>query len=123
MNSFNHYAFGSVVAWVYRSVAAIDAGAPGFKKIVIRPRQDPSMKSVRGEYDSVYGKIISAWHAGPDGFALQAVIPPNTTAEIYLPLKTGARISEGGRAVESRPGPEGTAIVAVGSGSYEFKVQ
>jgi len=24
MNSYNHYAFGSVVAWVYRSVAGID---------------------------------------------------------------------------------------------------
>src|SRR5207253_2567508 len=39
MNSYNHYAFGSVVAWVYRYVAGIDAApdAPGFREIVIHP--------------------------------------------------------------------------------------
>ena len=39
MNSFNHYSFGSVVAWVYRSVAGIDTApdGAGFQHIVIHP--------------------------------------------------------------------------------------
>src|SRR5580658_826775 len=35
MNSYNHYAFGSVIAWVYRYVVGIDMAAPGFHDIVI----------------------------------------------------------------------------------------
>ena len=39
MNSFNHYAFGSVMAWVYRSVAGIDTApdGAGFQHVVIAP--------------------------------------------------------------------------------------
>ena len=37
MNSFNHYSLGSVGEWLYRYVAGIDFGAPGYGRIVIRP--------------------------------------------------------------------------------------
>src|SRR5262249_51369057 len=37
MNSFNHYAFGSVGEWLYRSAAGIDTDGPGFRRIIIRP--------------------------------------------------------------------------------------
>jgi alpha-L-rhamnosidase len=35
MNSYNHYAFGSVMAWVYRRAAGIDTDAtgPGFHRL------------------------------------------------------------------------------------------
>jgi len=50
MNSYNHYAFGSVVAWVYRSVAGIDTdtAAPGYREVVIRPRLDARITHARG---------------------------------------------------------------------------
>ena len=118
MNSFNHYAFGSVVAWVYRSVAAIDAGAPGFKQIVIRPRPDERMKSAKAEYDSIYGRIVSDWAITPDGYLHRIVIPPNTSATVYLPA---GKITEGGKAVESQTAPDGMAMVTIGSGTYEFR--
>src|SRR5690606_32130348 len=40
MNSFNHYAFGSVGEWLYRYVDGIDVdpGAPGHKRSLVRPR-------------------------------------------------------------------------------------
>ena len=42
MNSYNHYAFGSVIAWVYRYAAGIDTtpDSPGFKEIVVHPHLD-----------------------------------------------------------------------------------
>ena len=121
MNSFNHYAFGSVVAWVYRSVAGIDSGAPGFKEIVIRPRHDVHMNAARGEYDSVYGTIVSDWSVTAYGFVHKVVIPPNTKATVYLPA--ASQITEGGKPVEVKPGPDKTVIVSIGSGSYEFRGQ
>jgi alpha-L-rhamnosidase len=125
MNSFNHYAFGSVVAWVYRYVAGIDtdSDAPGFRAIVIRPRTGGPITRARGEYDSVYGKIASDWNSAADGaFTLRLTIPANTRANVYLPARPGSRVTEGAQPVETRDGPEGTRIAEVGSGSYEFRV-
>ena len=122
MNSFNHYAFGSVVAWIYRYVAGIDTetAAPGFRQIVIHPRTGGPITHARGEYDSVYGKIVSDWATGADGaVSLKVTVPANTHATVYVPAKSG-RVMEGGRTIESKPGPDGTRIVTVGAGSYVF---
>jgi alpha-L-rhamnosidase len=125
MNSYNHYAFGSVMAWVYRYAAGIDTSlqAPGFKQIVIRPHVDSRLTSAREEYDSIYGKIISDWQGAPAGpFSLKVTIPANTTATVFLPAITGAHVSESGSPVEAQA-QEGSYAVHVGSGSYSFEVK
>jgi alpha-L-rhamnosidase len=125
MNSYNHYAFGSVMAWVYRYVAGIDTrpAAPGFKEIIIHPHLDSRMSSASAEYDSVYGKIVSQWSGSPTGpFTLQITIPANTSAEVFLPAIPGAKVTEGGHPIETRP--EGDSnVVRVGSGTYNFEVK
>jgi alpha-L-rhamnosidase len=125
MNSYNHYAFGSVIAWVYRYAAGIDTtpDSPGFKEIVIHPHLDSRMTSARAEYDSIYGKIVSDWKgtsAGP--FSLQVTIPANTSAKVFLPVVAGAHITEGGNPVEAKK-DHGSYLVGVGSGSYTFEVK
>jgi alpha-L-rhamnosidase len=125
MNSYNHYAFGSVIAWVYRYAAGIDTttAAPGFKEIVVHPHLDPRMTSARAEYDSVYGKIISDWKgtsAGP--FILKVTIPANTSAEVFLPEITGAHLMQDGKALDTQA-ENGSYAVRVGSGSYTFDVK
>ncbi len=125
MNSYNHYAFGSVIAWVYRYAAGIDTtpDSPGFKEIVIHPHLDSRMPSARAEYDSVYGKIVSDWKGTPAGpFSLRVTIPANTRARIFLPAIPGARITEGGKAIEAQS-EGGSNVVRVGSGSYTFEVK
>ena len=125
MNSYNHYAFGSVVAWVYRSVAGIDttSAAPGYREIVIHPHLDSRITRARGEYQSLYGKIVSDWNvtsAGP--FVLNVTIPANTTAKVYLPTLPSAHVTQDGRAVAAKR--EGDALlVDVGSGSHTFEVK
>ncbi len=123
MNSFNHFAFGSVVGWIYRYVAGIDAAAPGYREIIIRPRPDPRVTRARGEFESMYGRIVSDWTgtaAGP--FTLSVTIPPNTRATVYLPAVPGGAVTEGGRPVEFRTVPD-AYVVEIGSGSYEFLVK
>ena len=125
MNSYNHYAFGSVVAWVYRYVAGIDTTpeAPGFKDIVIHPHPDARMPSARAEYESIYGRISSEWSAAANGpFTLRLTIPPNTNATVLLPLLPGKRVTESGNPVEGRA--QGASyVVRVGSGVYNFEVK
>jgi alpha-L-rhamnosidase len=124
MNSYNHYAFGSVVAWVYRYLAGIDTSldAPGFKKIIVRPHLDVRVTSSKGVYNSIYGKISTEWSASPDGhFHLGITIPANTTADVYLPAKSGASAFEDGKQL-SDEARDGSFLVHVGSGTYDFKV-
>ncbi|HXN52522.1 MAG TPA: glycoside hydrolase family 78 protein [Candidatus Acidoferrum sp.] len=125
MNSYNHYAFGTVIAWVYRYMAGIDTSlsSPGFKKIVIRPHLDRRIAFARGEYDSIYGKIVTDWKATAGGpFRLSVTIPANTTAEVFLPAAARAQVTERGKMVETRREGE-SLVVSVGSGSYDFEVQ
>lgn len=55
-------------------------------------------------------------------------IPVNTTAEIWVPLKYGEQITEGGKAVSAMGGTvilkkeNGYSLYEVGSGSYSFSV-
>ncbi|MGA2182339.1 MAG: glycoside hydrolase family 78 protein [Bryobacteraceae bacterium] len=124
MNSFNHYAFGSVVAWVYRYAAGIDTRpeAPGFHEIVIQPRPDQRMTHARAEYDSVYGRIVSDWTAKPgEPLSLRVTIPANTTARVVLPAGPDARVTEGGRPARGQREADGY-VVRIGSGSYTFSV-
>jgi alpha-L-rhamnosidase len=124
MNSFNHYAFGSVVAWVYRYAAGIDTTpeTPGFREIVIRPRPDQRMTHARAEYDSVYGRMVSDWTARPgEPLSLRVTIPANTTARVVLPAAADARVTEGGRPARGRREADGY-VVRIGSGTYDFSV-
>nr|UXE44341.1 alpha-L-rhamnosidase [uncultured bacterium] len=85
MNSYNHYAFGSVMAWVFRRVAGIDkdsAGA-GFHHLVIAPHFDPALPKVHAEYNSDYGTVTTDWNQVQHTFTVTT--PPNTTASITLP--------------------------------------
>jgi alpha-L-rhamnosidase len=125
MNSYNHYAFGSVMAWVYRYAAGIDTtlDAPGFKQIVIHPHLDAKMPSMHGEYDSVYGKIVSDWKNEPgQPFHLEVTIPANTTAKVVLSTAEGQTVSLDGNAVRTRF-EDGWQVVELGSGSYSFVVK
>jgi alpha-L-rhamnosidase len=124
MNSYNHYAFGSVIAWVYRYAAGIDTlpNSPGFEEIVIHPHLDARMTSARAEYDSVHGKIISDWKGTPEGpFSLKVTIPANTSAKVVLPAIAGAHLTEGGNPVETQQ-ESGSYVIRIGSGSYNFEV-
>jgi alpha-L-rhamnosidase len=125
MNSYNHYAFGSVIAWVYRYVAGIDTtpDAPGFHHIVIHPRPDANMSHASGEYKSVYGKISTDWSNNSGAsFSLKVAVPANTSATIYLPASPGANLTESGNPVDAQP-ENGSFVVQIGSGTYNFEVK
>ena len=61
MNSFNHYAYGSVVDWLYEKAAGIMPALPGFEKAVICPHPDKRLGWMDAEIDTRHGKIRSYW--------------------------------------------------------------
>jgi alpha-L-rhamnosidase len=87
MNSFNHYSLGSVGEWLQRYVAGIDTDPdqPGFAQIRLRPCPDRRLSFVRASFESVRGRIESAWTWSGDTFTLSVTVPANTSATVTLP--------------------------------------
>jgi alpha-L-rhamnosidase len=129
MNSFNHYAFGSVGEFLYRFVGGIDTDGPGFRRILIQPQPGGTLTEAHANYDAITGRIEAGWRIEGDHLLVDAVIPPNTTATVSLPRSQGAQVDEGGRPVAHAPGiePLGSGTLGqtfrVGSGTYHFTVQ
>ena len=63
MNSFNHYAYGSVASWLYRTVAGIqiDEKNPGFCNIILCPVTDNRLTFAEASLETAYGKVTSKW--------------------------------------------------------------
>ncbi|MCM2676270.1 alpha-L-rhamnosidase [Alkalicoccobacillus plakortidis] len=67
MNSFNHYAYGSIGDWLYRKVAGIDCdeSKPGFKNIHFEPHFINKLDWAASSLYSMQGKITSRWKKRP----------------------------------------------------------
>ena len=87
MNSLNHYAYGAVSEWIYRSVCGIapDETAVGFKKAVLAPCPDRRLGWVKGEFSSAAGVYESEWAYEEDGIRFQVRIPFDCTARFIVP--------------------------------------
>ena len=128
MNSFNHYAFGAVGAWMYRTIGGIelDPDTPGAKRVRIAPRPGGGLTRARTSLETPYGTLASSWRLEPQRFALDVTVPVNTTADVVLRNSTVAEIREGGRALRGLAGirdvhQDGAdVVVTVGSGQYAF---
>jgi alpha-L-rhamnosidase len=131
MNSFNHYSFGAVGAWMYNYSLGIqrDENEPGFKHFILQPTPDPTgqMTFAKGHYDSMYGRIESGWRIENSNLIYLATVPANTTATLYLPAISEKTITENGNAAEAANGVKfvkyenGKAVFELQSGKYEFK--
>ncbi len=128
MNSFNHYSYGAIGDWMYRTVAGIDtaADAPGYKHVLIQPEPGGGLTRASASLQSPYGEIVSAWQLTDADFHLQVTVPPNTHTTVRIPARELAQVMESGKALADAPGVtsarvEGAAVVAeIGSGQYDF---
>ncbi|CAH1001854.1 Alpha-L-rhamnosidase [Neolewinella maritima] len=121
MNSFSHYAFGSVAEWMFQHGLGIDTDGPGYRNIIIRPAVSREMDRMAGSYESINGTIRSAWAYRDGGLHVDVTIPVNTTAAIYLPGTEDAQILDGEEVIDTDYA-DGRHLVRVGSGSYQFTV-
>lgn len=127
MTSFNHYAYGAVGDWIYRNIGGIDAAAPGYRDIVIRPRPGGGLTWARTAFESVHGRIATAWKREGPEFVLDVTVPANTVAEVWVPTNDPDAVRESGvpagdaDAVTLDRTVDGAAIYRVGSGQYAFQ--
>ncbi len=85
MNSYNHYAYGWVMEFVYRRIAGIEPCAAGFAKIRIAPHPCKGLPEFSAEYESVRGKIFSGYKQKGGKIVFTVEVPQGVKAEIVLP--------------------------------------
>ncbi len=128
MNSFNHYALGSVGEWLYRFVLGIDQppDSVGFERLVLRPHPGGTMGWAAAAFHSVRGPIASNWQRSRDTLTLEVSVPPGVTASVHLPSTDPAGAHDSGgtgpRAVEPFCGDRRIheAIFDVGPGTHRI---
>lgn len=125
MNSFNHYSFGAVGEWMVSRSLGIrrDEAVPGFKHFILAPQPDPtgSMTSAQGYYDSMYGRIESAWTTAENGTTTYAfTIPANTSATLLL---KGHKLKGNTRGMDIKDRKNGIITATITSGKYKFTVK
>ena len=78
MLSFNHYAFGAVAAWLYRSVAGlapIDSD-PGFGTVIFAPVPGGGLTFARASVESPYGAVSISWRLDASSLHVDIEVPP-----------------------------------------------
>lgn len=121
MNSMNHYAYGSIVEWMYRNMCGINPveEAPGFKKFIVRPEVYGRLYYAEAKLKSAMGLIESGWTRNEDGtLTVRVTVPFGAEAEIYLPDATISKVS-GLSGLNAVPCQD-KVKVTVDAGSYEF---
>jgi len=99
MNSFNHYAYGSVVGWFYDTIAGLkpSAAAPGWKQFEIAPTPGGGLTYAKASLETPHGRAVSDWHINDGRFQLNVAIPPNTSARVSLPAASIGSVTESGK--------------------------
>ena len=127
--SQNHAELATISGWLFRNVAGIDAIAPGFSEVRIRPVLDSRVKRGGGDFDSIMGRISTDWIQYKAGaFSMSVTLPANTSGVVHLPARSSAVIREGHLSVSKRKDikvvtrSELEVVLAVASGSYRFWV-
>ena len=120
MNSFNHYAFGSVGEFLYREVGGIQSDGPAFKKLILRPRPGGGLTWAKTSYRSIHGPISTNWRIEDGRMKLEVTVPANVTATVYVP---GSQVmAKSGSAHAREAGTvDGAVMYEVGSGEYSFE--
>ena len=83
MLSFNHYAYGAVIDWVYRHVAGIAPDRPGYQRIRFAPRPHVDIAWSRASIDTAYGRAAIGWRIDGSGSLVADVELPFGTSGVF----------------------------------------
>lgn len=108
MNSLNHYAYGSVAAWLYQYAGGIQAepDCPGFRRAVIAPGIDERLRFCRARYGSVNGAYTVEWRIEGKNADFCIQIPFGCRASFHVPENLQAA-------------PDGR-VLELGAGGHRF---
>jgi alpha-L-rhamnosidase len=98
MLSFNHYAYGAMIDWVYRTVAGLapDPDEPGYRRVLVAPRPADALTSAAASIDTAFGRLSIDWRLDGDDFVAELEVPYGATAVLDLPTGDDSRVTVNG---------------------------
>lgn len=84
MNSFNHYAYGSVGDWMYSVMAGIKPTRAGYGEVVFEPAVDERISSVSASIKTPHGTLISKWEICAHDVKFTFTVPENVPASAVI---------------------------------------
>ncbi|WP_307189052.1 alpha-L-rhamnosidase [Caldicellulosiruptor sp. F32] len=127
MNSFNHYAYGSIGDWMYSVLGGLNILEPGFKKFLIKPYFE-YFNYVKLKYKSMYGDIFVRWEKQVNSIKLELIVPANTEAIVELEkidtdtFKILSQENSGSETgIKDITINENIIKISIGSGNYKFE--
>lgn len=126
MNSLNHYAYGSIVEWMYRHMCGLnpatgDDAVAGFRHAHIAPQPDKSLDWARARYRSAAGLYESGWRFDDGGnLCMEIVIPFNASASVALPGAQLGDVSINGHALSDGTQVGDNVELTLGAGCHEI---
>lgn len=134
MNSHNHIMFGTVDAWLYRTLAGIIPMEPGWRRVRVQPWPLGALTHAGATVATIHGPLGVRWERGAMRFALELEVPVGIVVDLKIPAAEGQKtLTEGGVPVWGRNGrsvagigpvsaAEGFLQTVVQSGRYRFEV-
>lgn len=99
MISFNHYAYGAVVDWIYRNVAGLSPSfdSPGYRKTIVAPRPADGFKFAEADIETPYGRLAIHWEITNNGdLVTNLEIPFGIKASLEMPTSENSEIFANG---------------------------
>ena len=85
MTSFNHYALGAVVDWLYQVVAGLQPAEPGYAAVRFAPTPGPGLDHAKASLDTPHGRIECGWRRDGDAITVEVLVPARVRAELLRP--------------------------------------
>lgn len=89
MNSLNHYAYGSILEWIFRCAVGLDFDReiPGCRRALLKPQPNWELKEATAVYDSPAGRYEFGWKIiDKNHLKLRVRIPFGSGGELRLPF-------------------------------------
>jgi len=117
MLSFNHYAYGAVIDWVYRHLAGVAPvrSDPGYRSVRFAPRPVRGIEWAKATIEGPYGPIAIDWRIESGDLVADGELPPGTSGIFEAPVMPASSVSaDGQRSPSTR--------VTLGSGTHRLVV-
>ncbi|MGC5224712.1 family 78 glycoside hydrolase catalytic domain [Micromonospora sp. DT81.3] len=98
MLSFNHYAYGAMIDWVYRTVAGLapDAESPGYRTVHVAPRPARALDRAAATIATGLGELSIDWRLDGDALEATLTVPFGARALLDLPLTESSTVTVNG---------------------------
>ncbi|WP_170285646.1 alpha-L-rhamnosidase [Microbacterium rhizomatis] len=106
MLSFNHYAYGAMIDWVYRNVAGLapDPADPGYRTVHVAPRPAVGIDHAAATIATGLGELAIDWRRDGDALEIALTVPFGARAVLDLPVTAGSTVSIDGAAAPAEAG-------------------